>query len=339
MKITKKVLIIIFSNLLIFIFLLNILYRLFFENSFEHMQPSEIVLKKNNYNNINIYDYNIEKDTHKRILFNNRHDHDIAQDEYCAEKRIEFNLNYSKKPIVILGCSYAYGHGLKKDESFPFLLSNLTERPVYNFATCGDELLSSFSHLEKYLQDSKNERNNIKNSEYYIYVYMHDHIVRDIQPWRLCKFYNNFYPQNYIYNKIFNVYLFKYIYTRIKLIKMLQNYPYEIKRSKNHLKQIILNSNKRIKEISPNSKLIILIYDEKLQDNLDPDYIKYVSDIINSDIWEDLSKNGIEIIHSKDIIGFDFNKDYKLDVDIDGWHPNKRSWEKLTPLFVDKYIY
>ena len=67
--------------------------------------------------------------------------------------------------------------------------------------------------------------------------------------------------------------------------------------------------------------------------------IKFESDIINSKIWEDFAKEtGAKVVRTKDITGFYFDKDYKLNEDIAGWHPNAKAWAELTPEFANKYI-
>ena len=68
--------------------------------------------------------------------------------QFCGEDRIEFGENYVAKPIVVMGCSYAYGHGLKRENSFPYVLSQITQRPVYNFARCGSDAWDSFVQLQ-----------------------------------------------------------------------------------------------------------------------------------------------------------------------------------------------
>ena len=67
--------------------------------------------------------------------------------------------------------------------------------------------------------------------------------------------------------------------------------------------------------------------------------IKFESDIINSKIWSDFEKEtGTKVIRTKDIMGFYFDKEYKLKEDIAAWHPNERAWIELTPKFAEKYI-
>ena len=70
-------------------------------------------------------------------------------------------------------------------------------------------------------------------------------------------------------------------------------------------------------------------------------FILYYFQILNSKIWKELEEetNGnIKIVRTKDVMGFYFDKDYKLEEDISGWHPNARVWKEFTPKFVSQYI-
>ena len=84
--------------------------------------------------------------------------------KFCGENRVNINTKYNKKPIIIFGCSYAYGYGLKKEDSFPYLISYYSHHPVYNYASCGKEIWYS---LKKFESDIKNNNSNVlKNADY-----------------------------------------------------------------------------------------------------------------------------------------------------------------------------
>ena len=100
-----------------------------------------------------------------------------------------------------------------------------------------------------------------------------------------------------------------------------------------------MKSYHHIKTIAPNAKFIIIVYDEKLPADEDNLTIKYDSEILNSHIWKELeNETDITIVHTKDITGFLFDKDYKLKQDIANWHPNEKAWQVFTPKFAKNYI-
>ena len=87
-------------------------------------------------------------------------------------KKIE-NKESDKKPILIFGCSYANGVGIKKDETFPARLGQITKRPIYNRTVNG--MGPQFS----YYQVSRDKFYKIiPKPEYVIYVYIQSHIPR-----------------------------------------------------------------------------------------------------------------------------------------------------------------
>lgn len=294
----------------------------------------DILFNENKFNNQDMSKYQTEETTVKQIEFNDKN-----YNKYCGEKRIEFGRNYTKKPVIILGCSYAYGHGLKREQTFPYLLSELTKRPIYNFAECGGDILKSYNGLY-----SNNNFPNISDAEYMIYIYMHDHINRYLL---IDQLYNNYelafpIPNNKIQNNLLKIPLFRFIFTlaQLKKINLFGNdINLYVENSKNLMKNIIINTYKKLKQKAPNAKMIIILYDEKLPDKAGTVRIILDSEIQNSNLWDELEKEtDIKVVRTKDLTGFLFDKNYKLKEDIADWHPNEKAWKVLTPLFVNKYM-
>ena len=46
-------------------------------------------------------------------------------------------LNYKKKPIILFGCSYAYGYQLEREQTLTYKLAQNAKIPVYNRAFTG----------------------------------------------------------------------------------------------------------------------------------------------------------------------------------------------------------
>ena len=97
------------------------------------------------------------------------------------------------KPIVIFGCSYAYGSDLLENQIFSYKLGTLTNRTVYNRALGG----LGIQHM---LYQLKNEDfyKIIPHPECIIYVFIWSHYTRMFTP--VCVFcepsYTVFYKQN-----------------------------------------------------------------------------------------------------------------------------------------------
>ena len=190
--------------------------------------------------------------------------------------------------------------------------------------------------------NGKNE-NKIKEADYIIYIYMYDHINRYLVLNNLFWNYEFIFgsSQNEIHNFLIEkLALYKLICTGYKLKKILQNYP-QTDEIEQFLKLIIKKGYQKAKSYSQNAKFIIILYEEKIPDSTPVFEIAYAYNFINSKIWQELEKetNGdIKIVRTKDLMGFYFDKDYKLEEDIANWHPNARAWKEFTPKFASKYI-
>ncbi len=292
-----------------------------------------IFFREDKFNNQDISKYEIEETTVKELEFNEEN-----LSKFCGEERIKFGTNYTKNPVIVLGCSYAYGHGLKREQTFPYLLSELTKRPVYNFAECGSDIQESYNVFR-----NQDKIPNISNAEYIIYIYMHDHINRYLSVDELYNNYELAFPvSNKIQVNLLKIPLYKLVCVIARINKIVMgggNINLYINNSKNLMKNIIINTYKEFKKYAPNAKMIIILYDEKMADMYEPLRITLDSEIQNSDVWDEIEKEtDIKVVRTKDLTGFLFDKNYKLKEDIADWHPNEKAWKVLTPLFVKKYM-
>ncbi len=174
----KKILIILVVNIIILgvgLFGLNYFLEINDNRTLTMLEIAEKYLKgkkvqsklenlKNNINNYIYSDYDfpyseedIEPNVVKEIEMT-----DESYAKFCGENRRIVNQDYKKPPIVTLGCSYMYGHGLTKEESFPYLLSNITGTSVYNYSSCGSNGLEQIF----FIKDDEITKE-VKHSKYY----------------------------------------------------------------------------------------------------------------------------------------------------------------------------
>ena len=258
-------------------------------------------------------------------------------DKFCGEKRISFGEQYKNNSILVFGCSYAYGHGLKKEESFPYYLSKITERPVLNFSMCGFEIIFSYQNFLMYLQDN-GYKNIVRNSDYIIYMYMFDHVNRYISIKVFYNYYDDIFMPKGLEKKLIQLPIFRFIFSAYRLQKAFNDYP-NSKESERIMKKTIISYFKKIEKFAPKSKKIIIIYDEKISDIYYPADIIYEYEVMTSSIWKEIEEEtDIKVLHSKDVTGFLFDKDYKIKEDIADWHPNAKAWQVFTPKFAKEYI-
>ncbi len=86
-------------------------------------------------------------------------------------------LYYTKKPVVVFGCSYAFGFTLKNEQTFSYKLSHLTRRPVYNRAMAG----WGIQHMLNQVRQSGFYKD-VPEPEYVIFVMINDHFRRLYAP-------------------------------------------------------------------------------------------------------------------------------------------------------------
>lgn len=231
---------------------------------------------------------------------------------------LEYNKNNKvSSPIIISGCSFTYGYGLKSTESFQFFLSEQTKRPVYNLGVIGGGLREALYILltpnirSKLLKDD----NHIK---YFIYTYIPSHKKRLYANYRMhvpnFKYDDSFssltYYQDYLNNKTCFIPELMHLYANyfidndkaFKLIKL-------------YFKKINSIINKNFNNYNEKTKLVIFIYGD--EDNFN---------------WDELKKDGIIIIKLKDISDINFQtEEYTIS---DNIHPNAKAWEVIVPALV-----
>lgn len=228
--------------------------------------------------------------------------------------------DYTKRPIILAGCSFAYGQGLTEEQTFGYKLANLTKRPVYNISLPGKGLQHNLYFSQNNMFDKS-----IKNPEYFVYVIMSDQIRRLYTT--VCLHDYTGYPQ-YILNKDNKLELKKDIYPFYKqfyVYYFFNNLYYSFIGYKNynqHSKLVTAyfkEMEKAVKAVYPNIKFVILFYG---------DYDKYYH--LN---LSELEKENITMIHTQDLSPENiFSIEYhQTETD---FHPNENAWNLLTPLFV-----
>lgn len=237
-----------------------------------------------------------------------------GQEFFGMKLRPPRNVKSPKQPIVIFGCSFAYGAGLNDNQTFDIKLAKYTRRPVYNRSIGG----WGTQHM-LYQLKSKEFYKLVPEPEYVIYVYIFDHIKRIqilvdplIGNGEPCILYKNKKGKLYLDNSS----MFLLRFPICGYFKQLMYYSTTENYKVNLLKLHILESQKEMHKHWPNTKFIVFVYDEW-----------------NPSIEEDLENKGIKIIYLNKLINVDINsKNYTQP---DG-HPNEKAWDLITPALVKK---
>ena len=311
----KKLFKIFFYNILILLFFFNIL------NWYIFYKSGNIPLK----DTFSAYIEFLTRD----ISEENRIKEVINRDDY---RKIE-NINSKKKPILIFGCSFAWGSGLDENNTLSYKLGKLTNRPIYNRG------YSSFGIQHMLYQLSNSEFYNlVPRPEYIVYVYFDGHPQRITTPVSLAfaPSYTVFYKtvnklqenkkvksfelkkRTFLTDKI----IFQHYMSNMLAWNVFCKYTKYNITKENLIIEYLKASKKEIEKHWKNSddiKFIVLFYNKPfLHETL-----------------EKLNKMGFYTL-SED--------DFKIDVhekmfhvsDTDD-HPNGLAWDKILPVMINKF--
>lgn len=246
---------------------------------------------------------------------------------YYKQYRKTENEKSKKAPILIFGCSYAYGYKLDDNSTFSYRLGELTGRPVYNRARPG-----MGPQYTLYLLKNEDFYKTVPKPEYVIYVLNKWHIERAISG-------HHFRQNRYVFYKpnttnkaagllvrdsvkefLYRSYLIYIIKTYLGLTTFEQIIQ-DTMPLKLHLLEIKRQINSHWGE---DVKVVLLIYERP----------QAIEGLI-APILPELKNEGFIIVNINDLSNKDFkNPQYTLSKS-DG-HPNSRSWKELTPLIVKK---
>ena len=226
------------------------------------------------------------------------------------------NEDSKKRPILLFGCSFVYGHKISEDKIMSHVLAKYTNRPVYNRAKHGFGVQNMLYQLQ-----NENFYKIIPQPEYIIYTYIGDHVRRLYQPSIVSL--KEYYDIRYSFKQgelKQNTEKDCILSAKIKMLFWNKGLFINDKKNDELLKQHFLLSKKYVDKYWPGSKFIIFIY-------LDGSNIE--------NIIPDLIKAGFIIIKRNDIAPFnDYDPNYSLgNGDV---HPNERAWDYIIPKLTER---
>ena len=233
--------------------------------------------------------------------------------------RPDVNVASQKRPIVVMGCSFAWGERLEENETLSYLLAEQTKRPVYNRSGRGWGLAQLLFQLKEGFLF-----NQIKNEpEAIVYVFIKEQINR-IDKFKIEPLCSDLQP--------------KYKYTDGQLIKespkfldtsvTVQNYMYYYNYifnnvSSEEIKQYFIESKKEMNKKWANTKFIIVLFPTCNEDFT----------LLNDNIWNELQQSGFIVLNANKISGLNLEES-KYKIPVDDFHPTKEVWEKFVPNFL-----
>lgn len=308
----KKVFKVVIINFLI---LISVLFFLEFSCYVHSATVNYFTCKKNN------EEFSL-KDFHKQYL-EPMLTYDQIYHFYTTEEntRRVSGLNYKKPPVVIFGCSFAYGLGLEDKQTFSYKLSQYIKAPVYNFAIISGGIQHMLHQVELpgFFDNIKGE------PSYVIYVYF-EHMSRlyeyiwDIDSKSLFLRYEEkdgkLVRVKDLPGWINNYYLLKYMY--MLKTKANRTEHYTLKTEKFALKHF-LQAKETMEKHWKNTKYVFLFYRENPAID-DKERI----------LMSDLEKNGFIVLTTEDLTHENFCL-LKYQLSKDDVHPNEKAWDVLVP--------
>lgn len=240
--------------------------------------------------------------------------------------------NKDLKPIVLFGCSFAWGARLYESQTFHYKLSKLLNQTVYNRAISGwgvQHMLYQLRNEELYKE--------IEPPEYIIYLYISNHIKRMYKYAYLSGDSSRVGDYNFLkYNKVFDKLVeehrvwhipYSRLWNEVILYSIAKakenNHKYTFKLLEKHL----LESKKEAeRQWGKGIKFVIFDYESGF-DNFNSN-----KGILNKENVAKLEADGFIVIQSSQLTNETLGDKYCLDEN--DQHPNEAAWNLLTPLFV-----
>jgi len=231
--------------------------------------------------------------------------------------RRDENTSSVKKPIIISGCSFAWGAALKDNQTISYKIGHITGRPVYNRAGSGWGL-SHFLYQIRKEYFFKNHR----EPEYIIYVFLYEHFNR-LGRFKISPLFRDFQPEYKIKNntlyeikpKLIDYTAFAFT-VQMHRKKQYKDFPKTIK-------TYFLETAKEIKKHWKNTKLVILKYP----------VIEGIYDYDSSSMWQELKNEGIIVLDAAEYAG---EKILEPEYKIDGFHPSAEAWDLILPGLISE---
>jgi len=233
-----------------------------------------------------------------------------------------------KKSLIFFGCSYAYGQNLEDNETIEYLLSQKTDRTVYNRGFMGMGLSQML-----YITRNKDFYNYIdKEPEYAFYIFITDHINRILSYKYTAHVYLNY--------EIKDGHLVETpaAFPLLRRITFFSNFIYdrrvnkivndETKRDElfDLMKLYFEESRAALKEKYPDIKFVIIKYP------LGIDGVSFNEYIYNTERWRELEEEGFIVYDLKEKAGADITKKEYILPDA---HPNAKAWEIISRRLIN----
>ncbi len=237
------------------------------------------------------------------------------------------NKNIDAAPVIIFGCSFAYGDNLNDNQTFSHKLAKYIKRPIYNMAYGGWSVANMLYQIE-----NDNLIKSIRPPKYVIFVYcpyqqhrIYLHIF-DPGETRLCVHYNKLLNSNILKQQKVPTFLFSLytIKTIDNFIAHLKGYNHHFEKSRNHLTILFYKQSIDLMKKYWNNnytQYFILNYSNTTQ--------PFLETLQKETDWEIIN------LYDLDNCNNIFNN-VKFQISEQDIHPNEKAWDIIAPAFANQ---
>ena len=239
---------------------------------------------------------------------------------YTWHNRIFEKKNSRKKPIAVVGCSFAEGSCLEDNQILGYKLSDLSDRTVYQRGVTATGLSYVYYQIANKLIPTAP-----KDPEYIVYVFIFDHFFR------LYQYQLGFWStelnlkyecKNGEIKEVKDFLPFMNMFYSTKLVQEYISDKKGEKESQNYtlFKSMMIDMMKNLKKNYPDSKMVFLDYPQSDESwcNISDDLKKFIAD------------EGYIYINANNLVGENLGKrEYKVEGE---WvHPNEKACDLIAP--------
>ncbi len=244
------------------------------------------------------------------------------------------NPDSQERPIMIFGCSCAYGYIFDNKETISYAFSKYSKRPIINKAYNG----FSIQHMLYQLKNDKDICESYKNPKYVFYVLLdNDEHFKRMYFTNFCEINDPIFYLTYVKNKkgeLTERKPFLNMYYGFAMIRHIEN------------KKIMQNAGNAFYNNNPSIFNFFLLHLQTINNLIkqkwgnDTKFIILTFEGTKKELWEkQANEMGIDVVDIADTIGYKNLPDSKYgfyEPEIAG-HPNGKLWALLVPKLKEKY--
>lgn len=251
------------------------------------------------------------------------------------------NPQSKEQPILIFGCSYAYGYIFDNTETISYILSKYSNRPIINRSING----WGIQHMLYQLKEDKSFTSSVKTPKYIFYVLMDNgmHFYRlfhtnfpnilDNQYYFTYKLKNNeFERRKPFLNLYYNFAITRHIYNKMVVKYVEKSLAINDPQLYDLIVSYFLTINNTIKNLTWGN--------EKNLTDETPQFIILTFEGNNEQYWKpQLEQHGIKVINIAELIGIDnlSQPEKGFFMPEKAAHPNGKLWKEVVPKLKELY--